>query len=137
MKYVHRLIPGKDDFASIVIPAAVSIFKKLIDDKDEYEDASKDKIKRAMSPLFMCLVEEPSVYNEIIDSYGDLPTSGKTFIKERFESILKIVLKTPESSTKYLIEMYKRQKNTENELLAQEYKSLLELFKSYMRNQGI
>jgi hypothetical protein len=137
LKYVHRLIPGKDDFACIVIPAAISIFKKLIDDRDEYEDASKDKIKRAMSPLFMCLVEEAAVYNEIIDSYGDLPTSGKTFIKERFESILKIVLKTPESSTKYLIEMYKRQKNTENELLAEEYKSLLELFKNYMRNQGI
>lgn len=120
-----------------MIPAAVSAFKKLIEEKEEFEEASKEKIKRAMSPLFMCLLEEPSVYNVIIESYGELPNSAKSYIKERFESILKIVLKTPEASTRYLIEMYRRQKNTENELLAEEYRSLLELFKSYMRNQGM
>lgn len=86
--------------------------------------------------MFMCLVEEPIVYNEIIDNFGELPKTAKAYIKDKFDSILKTILKTPDSANAYLKEMYKKQKNTTDELLVEEYKSLLEAFKSYMRNQG-
>ena len=136
MKCVHKLIPGKEDFRNIVVPAAVTLFKSLIEEKARFEEDSKDKIKKVISPLFMCLIEEPLVYNEIIDNYGDLPKTAKAYIKDKFDSILKTILKTHDSANSYLREMYKKQRTTKDELLVEEYKSLLESFKSYMRNQG-
>lgn len=133
---MHKLIPAKDDFRNIVVPAAITLFKTLIERKERFEEESKDKIKKIISPLFMCLIEEPFVYNEIIDNYGELPKTAKAYIKDKFDSILKTILKTPESANLYLREMYKKQKTTTDQVLVEEYKSLLESFKSYMRNQG-
>ena len=136
LKCVHKLIPGKEDFRNIVVPAAITLFKSLIDEKNRYEEESKDKIKKTISPLFMCLIEEPFVYNEIIDNFGELPKAAKTYIKDKFDSILKTILRTPDSANSYLREMYKKQKTTADELLVEEYKSLMESFKGYMRKQG-
>jgi len=136
VKLIDTLLPSKEDFKTTVVPASIKIFQKLTGNKEKYEDASEEKVKRLVSPLLKCLIKEPKLYNEIVDKYGNLPTPAKNFVKKKFDSILKIVVKNDSVATEVITQLYEKMRASSDELLSLEYAELIELFKTYMRNQG-
>lgn len=146
LKMLDHLLPDNEEFKKIVIPEAVQAFKKLITKKEKYDESSEDKIKRKVSPLLMCLIQDASVFDHILINFGDLPTPAKDFIKEKFDAILRSVMKSSDNekfaiaSKSILLKLYERsqassQDNT-NITIENDYHELLKLFKKWMKTQG-
>lgn len=85
----------------------------------------------------MCLMKDPTVYNEIVDNFGLLPDPARKFLKEKFESILKIVVKQQDAVAPALEQLYKKIQASEGDAFAIEYTTLLNTLKEFVRKQGI
>ena len=143
---VAGLVSGPEEFKSSVIPAATKIFRSLINPSEVPDELTqKDKVKRQVCPMIMCLQVEKSIFKELMDSYSLLPFTAKEFIKTQLNRILRIVLYTKSEKDKpddkathdELLYLYSKMREDPTEQAkVRDYAEVIHLYKVFVRDHG-
>lgn len=133
LKKAEKIYSDTDYFNSVMAPESIRIFNKLKESAEKYENAQSEKIKRLISPLFMCLLHKTELFEELIKDYHKLANPAKMFIIEKFTTILKNVLKSNQIAGLYFeVLIVQREESDQPE----DYQALIESFKHYVKIQG-
>ncbi len=135
LKLIDKLL-SPEAVLKIVVPQAIEIYTKLTEQSDQLEQETEDKIKRMINPILMCLQKNHSIFKDIIAHFGCLPKLGKKVIEDKFESILKTVLKSNEAAKSVLATLYQSIRTADSQNVEVELTNLFESFKVYMSEQG-
>jgi hypothetical protein len=96
LKKIEDKFVKTKEFTEVIVVESVRLFNKLKINSSKYEDASPEKIKRLISPFFMCLKHKKGLFMELIKDYHKLANPAKLYIIDKFTTILKSVLKSNE-----------------------------------------
>lgn len=127
-KMEEKFVPSKE-FNEIIVKESVRLFNKLKIESVKFEDASQEKIKKLISPFFMCLKHKKGLFMDLIKEYHKLASPAKFYIIDKFTTILKSVLKSNEIAGIYF-EALIIQRETTN--YPDDYQALIEAFKQYV-----
>lgn len=135
LKLIEKLLSA-EEIREHIVPASIEIFYTLVEKRSEFEDAGEETVKRIISPLLVCLLKDASVFKVIVETYGKLPKTAKEYIEEKYDAILKSLIKNTDSARYVLRLLYDNYSSAESQSMQIEITSLLEAFKVYIFNQG-
>ena len=133
LKKAEKIFSKTHYFEEVMAPESVKLFNKLKENSEKYEDATVEKIKRRINPLFMCLLHFTHLFIELIKDYHKLPRLAKEVITEKFTTILKSILKSNEIAGLYFEALIVQREESN---CPEDYQDLIEAFKQYVKIQG-
>ena len=96
LKTLSSNFKNQSIFKTVIIPTAVQLFKKLIENRDKYENKSEAKVKAKLTPFFLCIMSESSLFDILLEDYDKLPVKARKIVDDKFESLVKAGLKSRE-----------------------------------------
>ena len=133
LKKIEDKFVKTKEFTEVIVVESVRLFNKLKINSSKYEDASPEKIKRLISPFFMCLKHKKGLFMELIKDYHKLANPAKLYIIDKFTTILKSVLKSNEIAGIYFEALIIQRESSQH---PEDYQALIEAFKQYVNIQG-
>jgi hypothetical protein len=133
LKKIEDKFVSTKEFTDVIAVESVRLFNKLKLNNEKYHDASPEKIKRLISPFFMCLKHKKGLFMELIKDYHKLANPAKLYIIDKFTTILKSVLKSNEIAGIYFEALIIQRESSQH---PEDYQALIEAFKQYVNIQG-
>lgn len=129
LKKIEDKFVSTPEFTDVIAVESVRLFNKLKLNSEKYEDASPEKIKKLISPFFMCLKHKKGLFMELIKDYHRLANPAKLYIIDKFTTILKSVLKSNEIAGIYFEALIIQRESSQH---PEDYQALIEAFKQYV-----
>jgi len=133
LKAMEKIYSHRREFRDIIIPESINQFKQLKERNDSIDEEPQEKVKRMVSPLFMCLLHRSDLFLHLIHGYDKLVPHAKSLVLEKFSAILKSILQPNEVTGLYFEALIIQRESSDKK---EDYKPLIEAFRKYIKIKG-